>query len=145
MKITSSLTDEALFKLIGERLARLRLAKNLTQQQLAEQAGLGLRTVQRLEQGAAATQLSGFMRVCRVLGLVERFETLVPEETASPMAQLKQQGRKRRRATGKQAAAGKPKKWTWGEHAMIAKVQLWGRTIGAVSLDERRDVRGVPV
>jgi transcriptional regulator with XRE-family HTH domain len=116
MKIASHITDAALLKLLGERLARLRLTKNLTQQQLAEQAGLGLRTVQRLELGAA-TQLSGFVRVCRVLGLVERFEALVPEEAASPMAQLKQQGRKRQRATGKKAAEGKPKKWTWGEPA----------------------------
>ena len=76
MSIEPSLTDQALLQLIGERLARLRLAKNLTQQQLAEQAGLGVRTVQRLELGEAATQLSGFVRVCRVLGIVERFEAL---------------------------------------------------------------------
>lgn len=117
MKIASNITDEALLKLIGERLARLRLAKNLTQGQLAEQAGLGLRTVQRLELGAAATQLSGFVRICRVLGLVERFDAFIPEEAASPIAQLQQQGRQRRRATGKKAAEGTPKKWTWGEPA----------------------------
>jgi transcriptional regulator with XRE-family HTH domain len=117
MKIAMNMTDEALLKLIGERLARVRLARNLTQGQLAEQAGLGLRTIQRLEQGAAATQLSGFVRVCRVLGLVEHFEMLIPEPTASPMAQLQQQGRKRKRATGKKVAEGKPKKWTWGEPA----------------------------
>ena len=117
MTITPNITDEALLSLIGERLARLRLAKNLTQGQLAEQAGLGLRTVQRLELGAAATQLSGFVRVCRALGLVERFETLIPEEATSPMTQLKQQGRQRQRATGKKAAPGGSKKWTWGEPA----------------------------
>ena len=118
MKIASEITDEALLKLIGERLARLRPTKNLTQEQLAEQAGLGVRTVQRLELGAAATQLSGFVRVCRVLGLVERFEALIPEEAASPIAQLKLQGRKRQRATGKnKGATGEPKKWTWGEPA----------------------------
>jgi transcriptional regulator with XRE-family HTH domain len=117
MKIASTITDEALLKLIGERLARLRLAKNLTQGQLAEQAGLGLRTVQRLELGAAATQLSGFVRICRVLGLVERFEAFIPEEAASPIAQLQQQGRRRQRATGKKAPEGTPKKWTWGEPA----------------------------
>ena len=59
MKIDDKMTDDALLTLIGERLAGIRLARNLTQQQLAEQAGLGLRTVQRLEQGRAATQLSG--------------------------------------------------------------------------------------
>jgi transcriptional regulator with XRE-family HTH domain len=115
MKIDSKMTDEILLKLIGERLAGLRLARNLTQQQLAEQAGLGLRTVQRLELGATATQLSGFIRVCRVLGLVENLEMLVPEPAASPMAQLKQQGRNRQRATGRKAVAGKPKNWTWAE------------------------------
>jgi transcriptional regulator with XRE-family HTH domain len=114
MKIESNITDDTFLKLIGGRLARLRLAQNLTQQQLAEQAGLGLRTVQRLELGAAATQISGFARVCRVLGLLERFEMLIPEEAASPMAQLKRQDRKRQRATGKKAV-GQPKKWTWGE------------------------------
>jgi transcriptional regulator with XRE-family HTH domain len=119
MKIDSQMTDEVLLKLIGERLAGLRLARNLTQQQLAEQAGLGLRTVQRLESGEAATQLSGFVRICRVLGLVERFETLIPEPAASPMAQLKSQGRRRQRASGGRAAqgTGTDKKWTWGEPA----------------------------
>ena len=117
MKMNHQMTDEAVLKVIGERLAGLRLARNLTQQQLAEQAGLGLRTVQRLELGAAATQLSGFVRVCRVLGLVEHLETLIPEPAASPMAQLKLQGRKRQRATGREAEPGKPKKWTWGEPA----------------------------
>ena len=117
MKITPHITDDALLALIGARLAQRRLAKNLTQGQLAGQAGLGLRTVQRLELGTSATQLSGFVRVCRVLDLLDRFETLVPEEAASPMAQLKQQGRARQRATGKKAALGQPKKWTWGDPA----------------------------
>lgn len=115
MKIESQVTDERLLKLIGVRLARLRLVKNMTQQKLAEQAGLGLRTVQRLELGAAATHLSGFVRVCRVLGLVERLDAFIPESTASPIAQLKMQGRKRQRASGRKEAPGEPKKWTWGE------------------------------
>ena len=63
-----------------------KLYRQAMQAQLAEQAGLGLRTVQRLELGTAATQLSGFLRMCRVLGLVGRFEALVPEPAASPMA-----------------------------------------------------------
>ena len=117
MKITPQLTDEGILRELGARLAGARLGHNLTQAALAEQAGVSKRTVERLESGEVATQLSGFLRVCRVLGLVERFEALVPEETASPMAQLKQQGRKRQRATGKPAASGEPKKWTWGEPA----------------------------
>lgn len=117
MKVTEPMTDDLLLKVIGERLAALRLARNLTQQQMAEQAGLGLRTVQRLELGAAATQLSGFIRVCRVLGLVENLDLLLPPPAESPMAQLRQAGRKRRRATGRKKAPGTAKSWTWGEPA----------------------------
>jgi hypothetical protein len=61
-----------------------------------------------------ATPLSGFLWVCRVLGLVAHFEDLVPELVASPMEQLKRQGAKRQRASGKKAAVA-PKKWTWGD------------------------------
>ena len=121
MKIESTLTDQALLKLIGERMAQLRLARNLTQQQLADQAGLGVRTVQRLELGESATQLSSFVRVCRVLGIVERFDTLLPEPSASPMTQLaqltqhKRAGHLRKRASGRKPATHAPGKWTWAD------------------------------
>ncbi len=117
MKITSELTDERILEEVGERLTGARLTRNLTQAALAEQAGLSKRTIERLESGEVATQLSGFLRVCRTLGLLERFENLVPEAVTSPMEQLKMQGRKRRRAAGRKAVSAEPKKWTWGESA----------------------------
>lgn len=117
MKIASQLTDEAILQELGERLTRTRIERNLTQAALAEQAGVSKRTIERLESGEVATQLSGFIRVCRVLGLVENLEAFIPEPAVSPMQQLKQAGRKRQRATGKTAAVGTPKKWTWGEPA----------------------------
>lgn len=116
MNIDSSITDEALLKLIGERVARLRLSLNLTQRQLAEQAGLGLRTVQRLELGMAATQLSGFVRVCRALGLVEGFDALIPQPLPSPVAQLKLRGKQRKRASAVKPAvkpSGPAGRWQW--------------------------------
>ena len=117
MKITTQLTDESILKELGGRLTSARLGGNLTQAALAEQAGVSKRTVERLESGEVATQLSGFLRVCQILGLLERFEILVPEAMTSPMEQLKQRGRKRQRASGRKAASGKQKKWTWGEPA----------------------------
>jgi len=96
-------------------LAGLRLARNLTQVQLAEQAGLGLRTVQRLESGAAAAQLSGFLRVCRVLGVLDRLDLLLPEPVPSPIEQLKMQGHKRQRASSRKTGRGGKTEWTWGE------------------------------
>lgn len=115
MKISAQLTDVTVLEELGERLANARLGKNLTQAALADQAGVSKRTVERLESGAVATQLSGFLRVCRVLGLVEHFESLIPEAVASPMEQLKRQGVKRRRASVKKAVSAKPEKWTWGD------------------------------
>jgi transcriptional regulator with XRE-family HTH domain len=117
MKITDQLTDESILRELGVRLARVRLERNLTQAALAEQAGISKRTVERLESGTVATHLSGLLRVCRVLGLMEQFENLIPEEVASPMAQLKRQGEKRQRASGKKAPSAKPAKWTWGDES----------------------------
>jgi len=117
MKITAQLTDERILKELGGRLSSIRLGYNLTQAALAEQAGVSKRTVERLESGAVATQLSGFLRVCRTLDLLERFESLIPEVLTSPMEQLKKQGRKRQRASAKKATPAKPKKWTWGDES----------------------------
>lgn len=115
MKIVTQLTDESLLRELGARLARIRLEKDLTQAALAEQAGVAKRTVERLESGEVAAQLSGFLRVCRALDLLERFEAVFPEATPSPMEQLKLQGRRRQRASGKKGVVEEPTKWTWGD------------------------------
>jgi transcriptional regulator with XRE-family HTH domain len=118
MKITAQLTDDAVLQELGARIARLRLDQNLTQAEVADLAGVGKRTIERLEAGQVAAQLSGFVRVCRVLGIMDRFEAFLPEPAPSPMAQLRLQGRARRRATGRRTpepgTLGE-KKWTWGE------------------------------
>ena len=98
MKIAKQATDAAVLTEIGRRLARVRLEKNLTQVQLAEQAGVSKSTVQRLESGDVSPQLSGFIRVCRVLDLIERLDLLVPEPVPSPVEQLKLGGKRRKRA-----------------------------------------------
>lgn len=115
MKITKQATDEAVLSELGGRLARVRLEQNLTQAQLAEQAGVSKRTVERLESGGVATQLSGFIRVCRVLDVIERFDALVPEPVPSPVEQLKLGGRKRRRASATKTVKLSSKKWQWGD------------------------------
>jgi transcriptional regulator with XRE-family HTH domain len=98
---------------LGGRLAQVRLIQNLTQAQLAEQAGVSKRTVERLESGSVATQLSGLIRVCRVLDLLERFDLLVPEPVISPIEQLRLRGRKRKSASIKKMAKASLKKWEW--------------------------------
>ena len=115
MIITKQVTDEAVLSELGGRLAQVRLERNLTQARLAEQAGVSKRTVERLESGSVATQLSGFIRVCRVLDLVEGLDLLVPVPMPSPVEQLRLRGRKRQRASARRKANSASKKWQWGD------------------------------
>lgn len=117
MKFSNQATDEAILGELGGRLARTRLDRNLTQSQVAAQAGVSKNTVQRLESGSVATQLSSFIRVCRVLDLVGRLDLWVPEPVPSPIEQLKLQGRKRRRASARRRTSAAPRKWQWGDEA----------------------------
>lgn len=118
MKLYEVMSDDAMLGLIGSRLTELRLAQNLTQEKVAKEAGIGLRTLQRMEGGEVATRLSGFIGVCRVLGIAGRFELLLPELPISPMDQLKLQGKKRARASGGDESSvlkEEPGTWKWGD------------------------------
>ena len=115
MKLTRQLTDEAILRELGSRLAATRLARNLTQAALAREAGVSKRTVERLESGEVATRLSGLVRVCRVLGLVERLDALVPQAAPTPVEQLKLASRERKRASRRRSPKPAPRKWTWGD------------------------------
>ena len=110
---------------------------SLRKSMLAEQAGVSKRTVERIEAGATA-QTATLIRILRVLELVDRLETLVPEAGPRPMDLVKLKGKARKRASGKRKAADKGP-WQWGDEdvSTTAEVRLWGRTIGAVSLDRR--------
>jgi len=65
MKIEGLLTDEVILEELGGRLARRRLELQLTQEMLAEQAGVSKRTVERAEAGATV-QVSTLIRILRV-------------------------------------------------------------------------------
>ena len=66
-----------------------------------------------------AAQLSAFLRVCRVLGLLDRLDALIPEAKPGPMELLKLQGRKRQRASKasvqKSARVKEGSRWSWGD------------------------------
>lgn len=107
--------DEAILEELGRRLSRHRLDQSLTQAQLAEQAGVSKRTVERIEAGESAQMLT-MVRILRVLGLVEKLDLLVPESLPRPMELVKMQGKTRQRASSKSADKKTSKEpWTWGD------------------------------
>ncbi len=99
---------------LGARLARERLRRNLTQESLAERAGVSRTTVRRLEAGHS-TQLANLIRILRALHLARNLHALVPEPILRPMEQLERGDRRRRRASSPRARAGSPRTWTWGD------------------------------
>jgi y4mF family transcriptional regulator len=57
-------------KKIGELVRQRRLANRLTQRQLAELAGVGLRLVSELERGKATLRMDAANRIIAVFGLM---------------------------------------------------------------------------
>jgi transcriptional regulator with XRE-family HTH domain len=109
------LTDEAVLADVGRRLSHARLQANLTQAELARRAGVGRSTVERLEAGNS-TQLANFIRILRVLELLDPVMQAVPEPGLSPMELLESQAGGRKRARSRAAAEKVPgRPWQWAD------------------------------
>lgn len=117
MKLSSQHTDDVILEEIGKRLAARRIALNLTQAQLAEKAGVSKRTVERLEAGTSAAQLTAFLRVCRALDVVDSLNSLLPEAEPEPMDLLRRKGRRRQRVRNSTSSSADTKPWSWGEES----------------------------
>jgi transcriptional regulator with XRE-family HTH domain len=114
MKIANQLTDEQALTELGQRIVQLRLARNWTQAELAQQAGVSKHTVERLEAGESL-QLTNLIRVCRALDLLEGLDALIPTPKLSPIVQLKMRGKTRQRASSPKATPRPAKQWSWGD------------------------------
>ena len=106
-----SLTSRALRAELGRRLARLRLARNVTQSALAEDAGIGLRTLRRIEAGQPSS-LDSLLRVAIVLGLADGLLNAVPLQEIRPIERVDSGGRERRRARPRKRGS-REEPWSW--------------------------------
>ena len=98
---------------MGRRLAKLRLARNVTQRKLAEDAGIGLRTLRRIEAGQPSG-LDSLLRVAIALGLGEDLLNAVPPREVRPIERVDFGGKERQRARPrKDASPNDP--WSWAE------------------------------
>lgn len=93
-KIRSAMTDEAIAKQLGLRLARVRLNANVTQNELAEAIGIDRGRISRLE-SAGSGKLSTVVAVLRHLDRLDLLEQWLPEvTTVSPLKQLESEMKK---------------------------------------------------
>lgn len=117
-QIQTSSNDEAL-RSLGHRLKQERLNRDWTQRDLADLAGVGLRTVRGVEAGASAS-MDTWISLLRALGRLNQLDQFLPEPPASPIQLAKLKGKQRRRASGGRRPDGllvdEPRTgWSWGD------------------------------
>jgi len=116
MKITELLTDESILVELGQRIARRRIDLQMTQAEVAEQAGVAKRTLERLEAGQSA-QMSSLIRILRALDALPELDRMIPEVRPRPMELLKRKGKARQRASKRRAAEESEQPWTWDDQS----------------------------
>ena len=107
-------SPEDIERALGERLAKLRLARNINQTTLAAEAGVSRRTISNLENGEGVS-FDTLIRVMRALGVIERLADLLPDPDVRPIERVRMQGRERKRARMPRVAEADP--WQWGDEA----------------------------
>ena len=98
---------------IGSRLADW-LSLNVTQSMLARDAGIGLRTLRRVEAGESST-FDTFLRVALALDLGDAVLGAIPTGRIRPIERV---SRTRFRTSARTpASTGRPRarSWTWGD------------------------------
>ncbi|HAE42491.1 MAG TPA: transcriptional regulator [Clostridiales bacterium] len=105
-------SDQIEFALCN-KLENIRLARNMTQEELANDAGVSLRTMVRLENGKGVS-LDTFIRVLIALGIQQNLETLLPDPSIRPIDRVNLKGNERKRASSKSTELEK-KPWSWGD------------------------------
>lgn len=94
----TQLTDPEILAELGRRLRRYRLQRNVTQEDLARDAGVGTRTIRNIESGGDV-QLLTLLRILRALGRLDALDAFLPAPGISPMELLRSGGRQRQRAS----------------------------------------------
>lgn len=91
-------TDQAVLEELGRRLRQRRLDRNLSQQDVAERAGLDRTTVGALERDGRASLLT-VVQVLRALDALDELDGFLPALGPSPLELARRHGQVRQRAS----------------------------------------------
>lgn len=114
MKLQDLHNDEAVLAELGRRLAQLRIDRNISQAELAASAGIGKRTLERLEAGET-TQTRTLFRILRELDQLAQVDALLPAPKPRPREVVKNEGRLPQRAGRKTQKNKGGREWKWGD------------------------------
>jgi len=106
MKIDELTPEPAILAELGERLALIRKQRGHSQEALANEAGLGVATLRRIEDGKDS-KLGSWLRLLKALDMHAAIDNLLPANFRSPMADARSKRRK--------TQSGDPASFTWGD------------------------------
>ncbi len=109
MKIENLTPDKVILEELGERLSRIRKQKKLSQDRLAEEAGIGVATLRRIEDGSDS-QMGSWIKILKALHMETAIDSILPETFRSPMAEAKAERSARANKPTKSSTGG-----TWGD------------------------------
>ena len=96
-------SNTQILQMLGLRFKDYRLMMNLSQGDLAKAAGVSVSTVHKLETGTITNMnITNLMALLRQVGLLDRFDDLIPEQPENPYltSPEHQQQRVRRKNNG---------------------------------------------
>lgn len=106
-------TSDQIEAALCRRVEGIRLSRNITQAQLAKEAGVSLRTIGRLENGEGVS-LDTFIRVMKALGIQHNLAVLMPDPSVRPVERVGASGTERKRARPRRSDKGTVP-WSWGD------------------------------
>ncbi len=120
-----SLSDHQILSQLAERLKNERLQRNITQQSLADTAGVGVATLRRFESGEGNLSLLNLIAVLRALSMTHLLQGLLDDSDMSPVANLRESGagiyqdtpRRQRARPSNDASEDESQAWSWGDDA----------------------------
>lgn len=93
-----SMTDQAISAEFGRRIEQIRLESNLSQEFIAKSVGISETTYRQAIKGKAKFEV--VIGILRALNRLDNLEQFLPETPYSPIARMKMEGKKRKRASG---------------------------------------------
>ena len=106
-------TSDQIETALCKRMESIRLSRNITQEQLADEAGVSPRTIGRLEKGQGVS-MDTFIRVMIALRIQQNLEALLPDPTVRPIERIGLDAGERKRARPTKSINELPT-WSWGD------------------------------
>ncbi len=106
-------SSDTVIRALFKRIEEIRLSRNISQADLAREAGVSRSTITRLARGDGIS-VDSFVRILKALGLADHLAGLLPNPDVRPVERIRMTGSQRQRASRKQKPA---QAWTWGDES----------------------------